>query len=109
MTNPQLSEADSSTPPAPTKLVFDIPEAAAPGFLRRQRDAIRYREALRNEPELQDMDNMIDFLLTFVAEPADRAAARELLLDLSRMEYMQLFGAITRESPDFLPQSQPSA
>jgi hypothetical protein len=91
--------------PQASQLVFDIPEPSAPGFLRRQRDAVRYREALRTTPNVQTMNDMIDFLLTFVAEPADRNVARELLLDISRDEYNRVLQAVNAEDPDFLGNS----
>lgn len=96
-TAPEQSAEDSAP-----RLVFDIPEAGAPGFLRRQREAMRYREALQSRPSVATMDELIGFLLQFVAEPADRDAARELLLDISRDEYQRILQAVNTEDADFL-------
>ena len=104
-----MAKGRTTPPPAPAQLAFEIPDAAAPGFLRRQRDAMHYREQLRTKPSGESMDAMIAFLLQFVAAPADRDAARELLLDLSRTDYTKLLTAINAEDGDFLPTSRPSA
>lgn len=90
---------------ASSALVFDIPEAGAPGFLRRQRQALKYREELRSNPSVATMDQMVEFMLGFVAEPEDREQARELLLDLSREGYERVLQAINAEDADFLGNS----
>lgn len=101
------TSADSSAPPS--QLVFDIPGAEVPGFLRRQRIAMLHLENLRTQGGLQTMDEMITFLLTFVSAPTDREHARELLLDLSRADYRKLLNAILQENDDFLPSAPPSS
>lgn len=98
-----------TAPPAVPTLRFEIPGPDAPGFIRRQREAQRYREALKADFSLANMDAMIGFLLTFVVEPEDREQARELLLDLSRNEYNDLLEAVNREDPDFLPSARPTS
>lgn len=110
MTDEQpTAEATTSRPveSVPT-LRFEIPDADAPGFLYRQREAMRYREALRLSPSVEAMDQMIGFLLTFVAEPADRGQARALLLDLSRNDYLDLLQAVNQEDASFLPSARTS-
>lgn len=92
-------------PEQPVRLQFEIPGPSEPGFLRRQREAVKYREALRNNPSVQTMDDMITFLLGFVVEPTDKEQARELLLDLSRDDYNRTLAAVNQEDPDFLGDS----
>lgn len=104
-----MAKGRTAPPPAPPQLAFEIPDITAPGFLRRQRDAMHYREALRTNPSGKSMDDMITFLLQFVTAPTDRDSARELLLDLSREDYTKLLTAINAEDSDFLPTSRPSA
>lgn len=94
-----------TAPEQPARLQFEIPDSEAPGFLRRQREAIKYREALRTNPSVQTMDDLITFLLGFVVEPTDREQARELLLDLSRDDYNRTLAAVNQEDPDFLKPS----
>jgi hypothetical protein len=48
------------------------------------------------------MDALIEFLLMFVAAPADRDQARELLYDMSRAQYNNLLQAVLKENGDFL-------
>lgn len=100
-------EAALQAAPVSQVLRFDIPPPDAPGFLRRQRDAIQYREALRISPSVETMDALIGFLARFVTEPADPEQACELLLDLSRDDYNDLLRAVNREDADFLPSSTP--
>lgn len=104
-----MAKGRATPPPSPQQLAFEIPDSSAPGFLRRQRDAMHYREQLRTNPSGESMDAMIAFLLQFVTTPLDRGAARELLLDLSRQDYTKLLTAINAEDGDFLPTSRPSA
>jgi len=97
-TVPEVAELVS-----PPRLEFTIPGPEAPGFLRRQREALRCRDELRTNASLAAMDAMIDFLAQFVTAPTDPELARSLLLDLSRNDYNNLLSAVTREDPDFLP------
>ena len=66
------------------------------GFLRRSLDYVKWREALKDESESAQLNATIDFMLTFIEEPADRDEARRLLIDdLSQEEYQELLSAIT--------------
>ena len=96
-------EPEPLTLAAPLQLVFAIPGSDEPGFIRRQRTAMQLTGAFKAGGGVQAMDDMINFLLTFVAEPQDREQARELLYDLSRDDYNGLLQAVLRESEDFLP------
>lgn len=101
---PKTRERGRKTPPAlvaPARLTFAIPGPDEPGFIRRQRTVVQLSEALRTGG-LAAMDDMIAFLLQFVAEPLDRDTARELIYDLSRDEYGKLLDAIKREDAHFL-------
>lgn len=88
-----------------SKLVFNIPDRDAPGFLRRQR---RYAELQRlmargknlegseaSEEEIAQttvdvIDQMLDFMLDFVSEPGPDEAT-EILLDMSEDEFTSTF------------------
>ena len=78
-----------------TELVFEVPDAKTPGFLRRQMAANRFSELLREgEVNQEYFENLITFLLGFIIEPEDRDEAREALLDATQEQYMELLNAV---------------
>jgi hypothetical protein len=72
------------------EIQFLVPSRDAPGFLRRQREAIRFSEELTKTPSIETMDELIEFLLQFVTIPEDRDEAREALLDASQNQFQEL-------------------
>lgn len=72
------------------KLKLYIPSKDAPGYLRRQRRALKIADMAKDSPSLENFDDMISFILDYVTEPADRERAKELLLDLSELEFKEL-------------------
>lgn len=89
-------------------LVFKAPGKDAPGFLRRQRDALRFQERLTSGnigPQL--VDEMIALLLPYVEEPVDRAVAEEALLNASETEFQLMLKAITGGSVNPTPETSP--
>lgn len=83
-----------------TELHFTLPGRETPGYLRRMREALRFQEMLNANPSVEAMDAMVDFLLNYVDEPKDKAQARELLLDASEQQFMELLGAVTGEAEE---------
>jgi hypothetical protein len=91
------------------RIILQRPGPEAPGFLRRQRAIMRFqhglREIKRNDkntdycPDPHLIDDLVDFLLPSVVEPADRTVARELLLDLSQVEYEDVLAAYGGDDP----------
>ena len=81
------------------KVHFHIPDANAPGFLRRQRDALRFAETLKDKDNITSatIDAMADFLLPYITSPNDREAARNALLDMSQAQFEAMLNAITGE------------
>lgn len=76
-------------------LVFNPPDAQAPGFLRRQKKALQFMRAFNvDKPTPEMIDQMVEFLLDYVTEPAERDAARDLLWDASQEQIMTLMRAI---------------
>lgn len=104
MTEPKRARgrAAPAAPAQPTTLEFSIPGPDEPGFIRRQLEAQQHLQAQRERPGVESMNALIEFLLTFVSKPADRDAARALLLDISRTEYRNLLNAILQENDAFL-------
>lgn len=81
-------------------LQLRLPKSNEPGFLRRQRDIARI-QTLMQAGDLSAFDKLVDILLPFVTEPADREAATNALLDASQDELMAALTALGN------PQSQP--
>lgn len=80
-----------------SQLVLRPPAKDEPGFLRRSRQALQFNEMLQDKPTVAALDAMIEFLLGYVEEPADKEEARELLLDASELQFMEMLNAITGE------------
>ena len=76
-------------------LVFTVPDADSPGFLRRQRDALRFSRLLQEDPNDKVLDEMIGFLAQFVTQPAEHEEAVDALLDASENQFKELLTSIT--------------
>ena len=84
------------------KLILRIPDAKAPGFLRRQRRALEFKEQIdAGQFSVALLDDIIAFLLDYVVEPTDRNAARDLLLDASQDDFAAFLASVTgaKETP----------
>ena len=79
-----------------SKIVFQLPTSDSPGYLRRMRSALEFRERMSaGDPKPETVDALIDFLLPYVQEPENRGEAREALLDATQEQYNELLGAIS--------------
>ena len=76
------------------KLVFAPPDADAPGYLKRQRQALELFDGYKNDPSVDTVDKLIDFLLPFVTEPKTKAKAEEALWDASQNQIQQMIGVV---------------
>ncbi len=77
------------------KVVFSPPNPETPGYLRRMRDALEIREKLNGAANPATLDAVVEFLLPYVAEPADRDAARDALWEASEAQFRALLDAVT--------------
>jgi hypothetical protein len=76
------------------ELVFSPPGRGEPGFLRRTQKALAFQVEMKNDPRPETIDKMVDFLLTYVEEPKDRAEAREALYEATEEQFNQLIDVI---------------
>ena len=83
-----------------SELVFRLPNADTPGFLRRQRIAIALQSELADKPTVASIDRLAEFLVTFVAEPADRQEALGLIWELPQSQLEETLRAITESQAD---------
>ena len=85
-------------------LVFNPPDAQAPGFLKRQKKALKFMRAFNvDNPTPEMIDQMVEFLLDYVTEPVERDEARDLLWDASQDQIMTLMRAIGGGESDANP------
>ena len=74
------------------ELVFEVPGPDAPGYLRRQRKALEFRQA-SNTPE--GLDSLVNFLVEYVKVPKDRKEAKKALWDASEEQIDELLDSIS--------------
>lgn len=79
---------------------IELPTKDSPGFLRRAKRSIELMQKAsdpQNNPTI--IDELIEFILDFVVEPADRNEAREQLLDATEEQFNEIvaqIGGLTR-------------
>jgi len=76
------------------KLVFAPPDADAPGYLKRQRLALELFDGYKNDPSVEMVDRLVEFLLPFVTEPKTKAKAEEALWDASQNQIQQMISVV---------------
>ncbi|HUV82902.1 MAG TPA: hypothetical protein VMW53_07505 [archaeon] len=79
------------------KLVFEIPSAQTPGYLRRAKIGLEFKAKMRQGVSPATIDDMVAFLADFVTEPKNRDEAIEALFDASEEQFTELIDLITGE------------
>lgn len=78
------------------KLNFEIPDSTAPGFLKRNRDALVFREKLQSQDvKPEALDALVEYLTQYVTEPEGEQEKRDALWMASEDEFMRLLNALT--------------
>lgn len=83
-----------------TKIEITIPDKSAPGFLKRQRQALVFQTAFseaETNPEIltpELLDGLVDFICQYVTKPKTKSAAEKLLWEASENELDTIIGAI---------------
>ena len=77
-----------------SKLVFAIPDAESPGWLRRQRQAVAFAQRASADMTPETLDELVAFLAVYVKEPVGPDEAREALFDATQNQIMGLLAAI---------------
>ncbi len=92
----QSKQAESASLP---QLRFRAPGKDAPGYLRRQRQALEFSEKLKQTENIsaQTIDDLVAFFLPFVTRPANRDEAREALFDMSQTQFEDMLSELTGE------------
>jgi hypothetical protein len=76
------------------RLVVKPPNKDDKGFLRRSRQAIGFSQKLKDNPAIETIDEMVEFILQYVTTPKDRDKAKEGLLDASENEFLEILKSI---------------
>lgn len=81
------------------QLRFRAPGKDAPGYLRRQRQALEFSEKLKQTENIsaQTIDDLVAFFLPFVTAPTNRDEAREALFDMSQTQFEDMLNELTGE------------
>lgn len=80
------------------ELTFIIPDKNAPGFLSRQRKALGFSAALKQDPTPETLDALVEFLADYVVGEKD--ASVEQLWAATQAEFEQLLELITGQADE---------
>lgn len=78
-----------------SEIVLAVPGPDEPGFLRRMRVGLELSERFssgRLTPQM--VDALVEYLLPYVQQPAEREAARQALLDASQAQFEEMMRAV---------------
>lgn len=90
------------------QLVFNPPPPDSPGYLRRARKSLEFRQAInQKDAGPETIDSLVDFLLPYVEEPKDRPEAKEALLDATEAQFLQLIDVVSGNAEENPTSAQP--
>lgn len=86
-------------------LKFIVPDKKSKGFLKRMRTALELYQQWQDRDNLRPelVDEMVEFLLPHVTEPADREEARSALWDCSEEEFQTFLEAVVGKQAEPSP------
>lgn len=84
------------------KIVFIIPDKSAPGFYYRQKRALELKKAKLEDPSVETLDQLVDFLADYVqAETHEQAV--ELMQMASEQQWDELLDALGGKASTVIP------
>jgi len=83
-----------------TDIEFRLPDKSTPGYLRRQKEALRFLQQFKQDPSPETIDMMVDFLVGFVVSPSEEDAAKEALWDASQEQFELLLNSVVGREDD---------
>jgi len=86
-----------------SKLVFELPNAQTPGYLRRAKKGLEFKAKMGAGLGPEVIDDMVDFLIDFVTAPKDRDEAREAMFDANEEQFTYVIDLITGEGQEENP------
>jgi len=81
-------------------LKFKAPAPDAPGYLLRMKKALAFQQQLSDNPTPETIDALVDFLVDYVTEPADKEEARDALFMASQAQFNDLLTAVVADSAE---------
>jgi hypothetical protein len=83
------------------EILFEIPSADSPGYLKRVRTALALGNNLKSgNPTPETIDDVVGFLLPYIKEPTDRKQAEDLLWTASEAQFTRLMDLIAGRDGD---------
>ncbi len=83
-----------------SEIVFVPPGPDEPGYLRRLRHVLQFKQRLESAdgvPPAELIDDLVIFLAAYVKEPVEPEAKIEALLDASERQFIELLGLLSGE------------
>ena len=78
------------------EIVFELPSADSPGYLKRVKTALALGGALKSgDPKPETIDGVVAFLLPYIKEPEDRKQAEDLLWTASETQFTRLMDLLS--------------
>ena len=79
-----------------TKIVFTELTPQTPGYLKRLKKGLEYRAKIAGkEPAPETIDDMVEFLIEYIEEPADPDEAREAMMNANEEQFNYVIDMIT--------------
>lgn len=86
---------------AQQKIVVNIPGKDAPGYLLRQKQALKFRAAIGAEhPSPEAYDELVKFLLDFVVEPKGREEALSALWNATEAQIDEILEKVNAKDAE---------
>lgn len=79
---------------------FAPPDADAPGYLKRAQRALAFEEMMASSEGMtvRLLDEMVDFLSTYISYPENRDEAHEALMEASQNQFNDLLASVVGAS-----------
>lgn len=82
------------------QLIFEAPTKDSPGFLKRLKKAMAFQAAINSQKvDEKTIDDLVDFLAAYIKNETPENA-KEILLDASEAQFMEMLQSITGQDND---------
>lgn len=82
------------------QLIFEAPTKDSPGFLKRLKKAMAFQAAINAQKvDEKTIDDLVDFLAAYIKNETPENA-KEILLDASEAQFMEMLQSITGQQAD---------
>lgn len=82
------------------QIIFEAPTKDSPGFLKRLKKAMAFQTAINAQKvDEKTIDDLVDFLSAYIKNETPENA-KEILLDASETQFMEMLQSITGQQAD---------